>query len=104
MRAALSQTLCMEEWADQKWRHGNVLAITLGESQLAVYSQYFLLLLLYVQAILAARRKATLSVLELEHPWTCRCTQVPSVLLRQANGNDGLGKEGWWQDVCAGLA
>lgn len=62
-RAFLAKRLRMEVWVAEKWRQGKVLDITLGEAQRASSWQQFFPLLLDVQAILAARRKAIISVL-----------------------------------------
>lgn len=84
MRAALANILRIKVWADQKRGQGAVLAITLGEASRASYLQCFFTLLLYVQAMLAARRSAIVSVLQQKHSHTCIHTQVPPMLLRQA--------------------
>lgn len=54
--------------------------------------------------MLAARLNATISVLQREHPHTCRYTQLLPQLLPQAIGNAGLDEKGWWQGMYAGLA
>lgn len=104
MRDAFDMCLCMEVWADKAKKQGKVLAVALGEAQQAHYWQYFLPLLLEVQAMLAVHRQATIPVLQREHPRTCRYTRVTPQLLHWAIGKAGLDGEGWWQGVHGRLA
>lgn len=84
MRDAFHMCLCMEVCAGKAKKQGKVLPVALGEAQQAHYWQYFLPLLLEVQAMLAVHRQATIPVLQRKHPHTCRYTHVTPQLLRWA--------------------
>eukprot|EP00170_Pyropia_yezoensis_P001794 contig_7671_g1798 len=80
-----------------------VLAMTLGEDKRTSCWQYFLPLLLEVQAALAARGVATIPILRRGHPPTCRYTAVTPSLLRTAIQAAGLACHGRWMAVHRGL-